>query len=54
MENTMNFETVEKMGFAYPKELKTMSFQNIFIFIRKSLQIKYTRRIHIDSILKKM
>ena len=53
MENTMNFESVEKMGFIYPKELKTMSFQNIFTFIRKSLQIKYTRRIHIDSMLKK-
>ena len=49
----MNFDSVDKMGIAYPKELKTMSFQNIFTFIRKSLEIKYTRRTHIDSILKK-
>jgi hypothetical protein len=30
-----------------------MSFQSFFTFLRKTLQIKYTRRIHIDSILKK-
>ena len=36
-----------------PKEMKSMSFQSFFTFLRKYLQIKYTRRIHIDSILKK-
>ena len=33
--------------------MKAITFQGFFTFLRKSLQIKYTRRIHIDSILKK-
>ena len=29
------------------------SFQNTFSYLRKKLQVKYTRKIHIDSLLKK-
>jgi len=36
-----------------PKNMKSLSFQGQFTFLRKSLKIKYTRSIHIDSILKK-
>lgn len=38
--------------FNIPDEKKS-SFQSIFTFIRKKLQIKYSRKSHIDSILKK-
>ena len=34
-------------------ELKSSSFQGIFTCLRKALDIKYTRKLHIDSILKK-
>ena len=34
-------------------ELKSLSFQGIFTCLRKTLDIKYTRKLHIDSILKK-
>ena len=53
MENIINFKSIDEMAIDYPKEIKSMSFQNIFAFLRKSLDIKYTRRFHIDSILKK-
>ena len=33
--------------------MKLMSFQNCFNFILNALQVKYTRRLHIDCILKK-
>jgi hypothetical protein len=36
-----------------PKDADSLTFQGLFTFLRKSLQIKYTRSIHIDSILKK-
>ena len=36
-----------------PKDLNSLTFQGLFTYLRKSLQIKYTRSIHIDSILKK-
>lgn len=34
-------------------ELKSLSFQGIFTCLRKTLNIKYSRKLHIDSILKK-
>ena len=53
MENEIKYKINKEIGIEIPKEMNSMSFQNFFTFLRKSLQIKYTRRIHIDSILKK-
>ena len=53
MENIIKYKISDNMGIELPKETKSLSFQGFFTFLRKSLQIKYTRRIHIDSILKK-
>ena len=43
----------EDLGIDLNGELKSLSFQGIFTFLRKTLDIKYTRKLHIDSILKK-
>lgn len=53
MESKIKYKINEDMKIEIPKEVNSMSFQAFFTFLRKSLQIKYTRRIHIDSILKK-
>ena len=53
MEYSIKYKINEDIGIEIPKEMKSMTFQGFFTFLRKSLQIKYTRRIHIDSILKK-
>ena len=53
MENEIKYKINKDIGIEIPKEMNSMSFQSFFTFLRKSLQIKYTRRIHIDSILKK-
>ena len=53
MENKIKYKINKEIGIEIPKEMNSMSFQSFFTFLRKYLQIKYTRRIHIDSILKK-
>ena len=53
MEHELKYKINKEIGIEIPKEMNSMSFQSFFTFLRKSLQIKYTRRIHIDSILKK-
>ena len=53
MENEIKYEISKDLIIYLPKEMKPMTFQGFFTFLRKSLQIKYKRRIHIDSILKK-
>ena len=53
MEKEIKYKISEDLIIYFPKEMKPMTFQGFFTFLRKSLQIKYRRRIHIDSILKK-
>jgi len=53
MENRTKYIVNDKLGLEIPKNMESLTFQGLFIFLRKSLQIKYTRVIHIDSILKK-
>ena len=53
MEYPIKYKINEDFGIEIPKEMRFMTFQGFFTFLRKTLQIKYTRRIHIDSILKK-
>ena len=53
MENIIKYKINDEIGIEMPKDIKSMTFQNYFTFLRKSLQIKYTRKIHIDSLLKK-
>ena len=53
MENEIKYEINKDLIIYLPKDIKPMTFQGFFTFLRKSLQIKYKRRIHIDSILKK-
>ena len=38
--------------FSIPKDLKN-NFQGIFSYIKKKFQIKFSRKSHIDSLLKK-
>lgn len=52
-ENEIKYKINKGIGIKIPKQMNSMTFQNFFTFLRKSLQIKYTRKIHIDSILKK-
>ena len=49
----LNDKISDKIGPEIPKNMESLSFQGKFTFLRKSLKIKYTRNIHIDSILKK-
>jgi len=53
MENRTKYIVNDKLGLEIPKNMESRSFQGLFTFRRKSLQIKYTRIIHIDSVLKK-
>ena len=53
MENEIKYEISKDILIYLPKEMKSMTFQGFFTFLRKSLQLQYKRRIHIDSILKK-
>lgn len=53
MENEMKYEINKDLYIYIPKNMKPKTFQGFFTFLRKSLQIKYKRRFHIDSILKK-
>ena len=39
-------------NFSIPKDLRN-NFQGIFSYIKKKFQIKYSRKSHIDSLLKK-
>ena len=43
----------DELGLELNGEQKFLSFQGIFTCLRKTLDIKYTRKLHIDSILKK-
>ena len=51
MENISNLFRINQ-DFIIPINHQT-SFQNTFSYLRKKLQVKYTRKIHIDSLLKK-
>ena len=53
MEENTKYIINDKIGVKIPKNMESSSFQGLFTFLRKSLQIQYTRSIHIDSILKK-
>ena len=53
MEKEIKFKIIKDMEIEMPKRKELKTFQNFFTFIRKSLKIKKTRNIHIDSILKK-
>ena len=53
MEDETKYIVNEKIGPEILKNMESLSFQGQFTFLRKSLKIKYTRSIHIDSILKK-
>ena len=47
------FKISEDLGFELSEEMKSLSFQGLFAYLRKSLEVNYTRKLHIDSILKK-
>ena len=47
------FRISEDLGFELNDEMKSLSFQGLFAYLRKSLDVNYTRKLHIDSILKK-
>ena len=53
MEKETKFIINDKIGVEIPKNMESLTFQGLFTFLRKSFQIKYTRSMHIDSILKK-
>jgi hypothetical protein len=53
MENEIRYEVNKDLYIYIPKNMKPKTFQGFFTFLRKSLQIKYKRRFHIDSLLKK-
>ena len=48
--NTMNY--ILDFDFSIPNDLKN-NFQGIFSYIKKKFQIKFSRKSHIDSLLKK-
>ena len=50
---TNKFKISEDLGFEFNDEMKSLSFQGLFAYLRKSLDVNYTRKLHIDSILKK-
>ena len=53
MENDLNnTHYILDFNFAIPKELQN-NFQGIFAYIKKKYQIKFSRKSHIDSLLKK-
>ena len=43
----------DDLGIKLSEERQKLSFQGIYIYLRKTLDIKYTRKLHIDSVLKK-
>ena len=47
------FKISEDLGFELNDDMKSYSFQGLFAYLRKSLDVNYTRKLHIDSILKK-
>lgn len=47
------FKISEDLGLEFNEEMKSLSFQGLFAYIRKNLDVIYTRKLHIDSILKK-
>lgn len=47
------FKISEDLGLVFNEEMKPLSFQGLFAHIRKNLDVNYTRKLHIDSILKK-
>ena len=47
------FKISEDLGLIFNEEMKSLSFQGLFAHIRKNLDVNYTRKLHIDSILKK-
>ena len=53
MEKKIKFEISKDMEIEIPKDMELKTFQTLFTYVRNSLNIKYTRNIHIDSILKK-
>ena len=53
MEKEIKFKLIKDMGIEMPKDTELKTFQTLFTYVRNSLKIKYTRNIHIDSILKK-
>ena len=53
MENEIRYILNEDIYAQIPKGIKSVTFQRLFTILRKSLHVKYTRKIHIDSILKK-
>jgi hypothetical protein len=53
MEKEIKFKINYDMGIEIPKDMELKTFQTLFTYVRNALKIKYTRNIHIDSILKK-
>ena len=47
------FKISDDLGLELNEDIKSFSFQGLFSHLRKALEINYTRKIHIDSILKK-
>ena len=43
----------DDLGLGHIKDIEMLSFQGLFTSLRKILDVKYTRKLHIDSILKK-
>ena len=43
----------DDLGLGHIKDIEMLSFQGLFTSLRKTLDVKYTRKLHIDSILKK-
>ena len=43
----------DDLGIGHIKDIEMLSFQGLFTSLRKTLDVKYTRKLHIDSILKK-
>ena len=53
MKNDINTSIyILDFNFSIPKDLKN-NFQGIFSYIKKKFQIKFSRKSHIDSLLKK-
>ena len=52
MNDLNNSQYILDFNFSIPKELEN-NFQGIFSYIKKKFQIKFSRKSHIDSLLKK-
>ena len=52
MNDLNNTQYILDFNFSIPKELEN-NFQGIFSYIKKKYQIKFSRKSHIDSLLKK-